>query len=340
MKRPRRLTIGVTLGDCNGIGPEIALRAAQRRAGRTAGTRLVLVGSAAILRAQAAQLGLPFPAAWRPGTPFPAARVAAWDPLPNVAPRLAPGRCRADAGRAAAAWIEAAVRAALRGDLDAIVTAPINKEGLALAGIDYPGHTEMIAALTHTRRYAMMLVGGPLRVVLATRHVALKEVSRALTRCAVIEAVEMAAGAVRWFGLKTQTVGVCALNPHAGDGGVLGREERDVIAPALAALRRRGVRARGPIPGDVIFHQALRGAYGAVVAMYHDQGLAPLKMIAFETGVNLTLGLPIVRTSPDHGTAYDIAGKGVADIGSMSAAIRTAMMLAQRPNPWRRTADG
>lgn len=339
MKRPRRLVIGITLGDCNGIGPEIALRAAYRR--HDAGSAcFVLIGSTSILNTHAAQLGLHSPPSWRPGMPVPAARVVGWDPAPAITPRLAPGKCRADAGIAAAAWIKAAVRAALRGDLDAIVTAPVNKAGLALAGVDYRGHTEMIAALTHAKRYAMMLTGGPLRVVLATRHVRLADVPRALTRRAVIDAVTLAADAVRWFGSGARTVGVCALNPHAGDGGVLGCEERDIIAPAIAALRRRGVPVRGPIPGDVIFHQAIHGAYGAVVAMYHDQGLAPLKMIAFDTGVNLTLGLPIIRTSPDHGTAYDIAGRGKADIGSMAAAIRAALTLARRSNPWRWSAGG
>jgi 4-hydroxythreonine-4-phosphate dehydrogenase len=151
--------------------------------------------------------------------------------------------------------------------------------------------------------------------------------------------VQLAAQALPWLGVKQKTVGVCALNPHAGDKGILGREEITTIQPALLALRRQGLAVEGPVPGDVIFHQALQGRYGAVVAMYHDQGLGPLKMIAFEDGVNLTLGLPIVRTSPDHGTAFDIAGKGVAHAGSMVAAIRLAARLAHRKNPWGRDPD-
>jgi 4-hydroxythreonine-4-phosphate dehydrogenase len=234
------------------------------------------------------------------------------------------------------AWIRAATDAALNGALDGVVTAPISKAGLARAGIAFPGHTEMLAAWTGARRYAMMLMGGGLRVVLATRHIPLAAVPKRLNAAAIVEAASMAAGALEWLGVKNRTIGVCALNPHAGDGGLLGFEEERVIKPALRQLRRRGIRVEGPVPADVIFYQALRGRYGAVVAMYHDQGLGPLKMLAFENGINLTLGLPIIRTSPDHGTAFDIAGQGIANPDSMIAAIEAAAELARRPNPWRK----
>jgi len=173
-----------------------------------------------------------------------------------------------------------------------------------------------------------------LRVVLVTRHLPLARVAGAISQGAITEAVHLTAQALPWLGVRPKTIGVCALNPHAGDKGVLGREEITTIIPTLRALRRQGLAVEGPVPGDVIFHQARQGRYGAVVAMYHDQGLGPLKMIAFEEGVNLTLGLPIVRTSPDHGTAFDIAGKGVAHADSMAAAIRLAARLARRKNPW------
>jgi 4-hydroxythreonine-4-phosphate dehydrogenase len=245
-----------------------------------------------------------------------------------------PGAGGRSQGQAAARWIEAAVAGCRRGLFDGMVTGPVSKKSLQLAGLPFPGHTEYLAALTQTRRYAMLLMGGPLRVTLVTRHLPLARVAPALTRSAIMEAAELTEQALRWLGEKNLTIGVCALNPHAGDQGVLGREESTTIIPAIRALQRRGIKALGPIPADVIFHQAIRGKFGAVLAMYHDQGLAPLKMLAFESGINLTLGLPILRTSPDHGTAFDIAGKGIADPGSMIAAIMLAARLARRKNPF------
>jgi len=242
---------------------------------------------------------------------------------------------RADAARAALAAITSAVQAARRGELDAVVTAPICKEGFARAGFPWPGHTELLRELTGARRVGMMLLGGPLRVALATRHVPLRDVPDALTAGALREAIELADGGARWLGLRGARIAVCGLNPHAGDGGALGAEERTRIAPAIRAAVRRGVRAAGPIPGDVAFYQAARGDYAVVVAMYHDQGLAPLKLVGFETGVNLTLGLPILRTSPDHGVAYDLAGRDRADPRSTRAALDLALRLAGRANPWR-----
>jgi 4-hydroxythreonine-4-phosphate dehydrogenase len=249
-------------------------------------------------------------------------------------PRHRPGQIRADAARAAYACILAATAAAQNRRLDAIVTAPISKEAFKLAGIREPGHTELLARLTGTRRYAMMLFGEKIRVVLVTRHLPLRKVADALTAAAIVEAVEMLALALPWMGFKRARIGVCGLNPHAGDGGTLGTEEKTVIAPALARCRKRGWNVTGPIPADAIFHQHLAGKFDAVVAMYHDQGLAPMKMLSFDSGVNLTLGLPIIRTSPDHGTAFDIAGKGIADPASTRAALDWAARLAARKNPW------
>ena len=247
---------------------------------------------------------------------------------------IARGRPTADAARAATAWIEAAVEGCLCGVFAGMVTAPLCKEGLGKAKIPYPGHTEMLAALTGARRYAMMLAGGPLRVVLATRHLPLSAVPRAVTREAIREAAELAFESLPWLGFPRGKVAICALNPHAGDGGRLGSEEADTIIPEIRALRKRGMDVEGPVPADVVFYQARLGRYAAVVAMYHDQGLGPLKMLAFDRGINVTLGLPIVRTSPDHGTAFDVAWTGRANPRSMIEAVRLAARLARRPNPW------
>lgn len=336
MAARRPLRIGISLGDVNGIGPEVALRALNARSWPSA-ARFVLIGSAEVAQGTARGLGLPPPR--QVAGPEVAGEYhpcSVWTPTGCPAVRPAPGRVHVDAARAAVAWIEAAVRAALDGRLDAVVTAPICKEGLARAGFDFPGHTEFIARLCGVRRYAMLLAGGGLRVGLATRHLPLRRVPDAVTRVAVTEAAKLVAQALPWLGVPDGTVAICGLNPHAGDGGALGSEDQAVIRPAIRGLRRRGFRVTGPHAADTVFHEALQGRHAAVLAMYHDQGLAPLKTVAFDTGVNLTLGLPIIRTSPDHGTAFDLAGRGRASPSSMEAAIRMAVDLAKRSNPWAR----
>lgn len=328
MKRP--VVLGITLGDPAGIGPEIAVKAAYGSRW-PADVRLVLIGAASLIRAECRRQKRPHPAG---------GSVSVFDPSPGPSMSVVPGRCSIHGARLAVQWIEAGVQACLAGTLDGLVTGPINKEGLHRAGVPFPGHTELLAARTGTDRFAMLLVGGPLRVVLATRHVALADVPTRLTAAAIVQSATLMAEALPWLGVRRGTIGICALNPHGGDGGVLGDEERRVIGPALRTLRRRGVPVEGPVPADVIFHQAVQGRYAAVLAMYHDQGLAPLKMLAFDSGVNITLGLPILRTSPDHGTAYDIAGCGIANPASLAAAIRMAADLARRPNPWARDPGG
>lgn len=303
------LRIGITCGDLNGIGPEIALKAVSSM-GREPEVEFVLIGP---------EQGFSGSPGWR--VPFDG--------------ELTPGKITAAASKTAVSAIQRAVRGCLDGKLDAMVTAPICKQGLKLASIPYPGHTEMIAELTGTKRYGMMLAGRELRVMLATRHLPLSAVAAALTMENVLEAIELTGETLDWFGLKNGRIGVCGLNPHAGDGGVLGDEEVKIITPAIETAQTKGFNVSGPIPADVIFSQALKGRYDAVVAMYHDQGLGPLKMHAFDCGVNLTAGLPIVRTSPDHGTAFDIAGQGIASPDSMTAAIETAIRLAGQKNPWR-----
>jgi 4-hydroxythreonine-4-phosphate dehydrogenase len=337
-----KITLAVTLGDPGGIGPEIALKAAYGPRWPNF-LKLALVGYRGTLAREARRLRLPLPPKWiiakdkfaparvvnvDPGEiplhPFPAGTRSTWRP----------GITGRTQGQAAADWIRYTAIACFGGLFDGMITGPVSKKSLQLAGIQHPGHTEFLAAITHTRQYAMMLIGEPLRVVLVTRHLPLSRVAQSVTRAGIVETAVLTARALRWLGVKTRTIGVCALNPHAGDQGMLGREEIATIIPAIRRLRRQGIKVEGPIPADVIFHQAMRGRYGAVLAMYHDQGLGPLKMIAFERGINVTLGLPIIRTSPDHGTAFDIAGKGIADPRSMIAAIRLAARLAQRKNPW------
>lgn len=312
------IRIGITAGDINGIGPEVALKALAQNRWSTS-IHFILYGPAAILREQARRL-----------------KISPPEICDTTAGKIhwQPGQISVTAGREAIAAIRAVVEDSQSGVLHGIVTAPISKEGVHLAGLDVPGHTEFLAQLTGAKRYAMMLFGGPLRVVLATRHIPLAEVPKKLTPAVLREQIELTAEALPWLGAKKARVAVCGLNPHAGEGGDIGREEIKTIAPVIRALAKRGLNVTGPWPGDTIFHAAARGDFDAVVAMYHDQGLAPLKLIAFDTGVNVTLGLPLVRTSPDHGTAYAIAGKNRANPASMVQAIRTAIFLATRQNPW------
>lgn len=332
MATKRTLRIGITLGDVNGIGPEVALKAAKRL--KRLKAQFVFIGHPSVLAEQARAFALAAPVSGVPEDP-PRARAYCW--LPTALPlRWKPGRIDPAASEAAADWILAGVDACLRGQLDALVTAPISKAGFDRAGIDVPGHTELLAELCGAARVGMMLFGGPLRVVLATRHIPISAVPSSLTRRAIEDAIELTADALPWLGARRARIAVCGLNPHAGDGGKLGSEDHAVIRPAIQRARRRGINAVGPLSGDAVFHHAAAGEYDAVVAMYHDQGLAPLKLLAFDSGVNLTLGLPMVRTSPDHGTAFDIAGKNRANPASMMEAITWATRLAVKRNPWAR----
>ena len=314
------VNIGITCGDVNGIGPEIVHKAVSFNPWKD-DVEFTFIGPDI------------FPTFGKK----PAGFSRHWNIELNEVPTLqgepserTPGKITAEASKTAVTAIEHAVKGCLDGELDAMVTAPICKEGLKLAGINYPGHTEMIADLTGTHRYGMMLMGKGLRVMLVTRHLPLRDVADALTQRNILEAIELTSEALDAFGIETGRIGVCGLNPHAGDGGALGTEEAEIIFPAIEAAQANGLNVAGPVPADVIFFQALEKKYDAVVAMYHDQGLGPLKMHAFNCGVNVTLGLPIIRTSPDHGTAFDIAGKDIADPGSMIAAIETAISLVRQ----------
>jgi 4-hydroxythreonine-4-phosphate dehydrogenase len=284
--------IAITVGDPAGIGPEIAARAAA--------DPQVLDACEPILYSQTN--GLTF----------------------------APGVLSAEAGRAAYDIIVRAVDDAQHGRVGAIATAPVNKEAFRLAGLPWAGHTDLLAHLTGVRDVAMMFYSEALRVVLATIHIPLAEVSRALTAASLEATIGLTARELPRFGIERPRIAVAGLNPHAGEHGLFGQEEESSIRPAVDACRRQGIDVSGPFPGDTVFVRARRGEFDVVVACYHDQGLIPMKLVAFGQAVNVTLGLPIVRTSVDHGTAFDIAGKGVADPESMIAAVLLAARLARQ----------
>ncbi|MDH5346512.1 MAG: 4-hydroxythreonine-4-phosphate dehydrogenase PdxA, partial [Nitrospira sp.] len=234
-----------------------------------------------------------------------------------------------------------AVELAQLGCIDGMVTAPINKEAIHMAGCHYPGHTELLADLTHTNESGMMIVGGPLRIMFVTTHVAIRDLSSLLTQVKIEKAIRLAHLALTTlFGIKRPKVGVAALNPHAGEHGLFGDEEARVILPAARSAQRQGILASDPLPADTLFGKAAKGHYDGIVALYHDQGLIPLKLVSFGTCVNLTVGLPIIRTSVDHGTAFDIVGKGIADPGSLIEAMKLAANIAQAKTGRRHVKKG
>jgi 4-hydroxythreonine-4-phosphate dehydrogenase len=322
--------IAISLGDVTGVAPEVTLKALAVEPPED-GVRFLVIGDEGNIRRTADRLGLkipflPYSGAQTPGSFFICNPLS--DALPEDLLEGSPA-----AARAAIAWLRDGAERCLRQEVDALVTAPVSKEAIIRSGQSFIGQTEYLSELAGTDRTIMMLLGEDdrhrwLRVALATTHLPLKLVSSHLTREKVQLAIELAADACRRIGLPRARVAVCGLNPHAGEGGQLGDEEQTVVGPAVLAMQRAKFDVVGPMSADTLFHRAYRGDYDAVVAMYHDQGLAPLKMVAFETGVNWTLGLPFIRTSPDHGTAYDIAGQGIADPSSMTAAIRLAKKLA------------
>ena len=323
--------IGIALGDVTGIGPEVALKALAAEAAAD-DTHYLLIGDAAHLRRLNEQLRLRLPLETYRGVPE-GARFFVHTPTTETLPETLPPGSPA-AALAALSWLSDGAQRCLRRELDALVTAPVNKESIIRAGQPFIGQTEFLSELSRTDRTAMMLLGEDdrhrwLRVALVTTHVPLKRVADHLSKDKIGLVIELAAQSCRDLGLSRARVAVCGLNPHAGEGGQLGDEEQTIIDPAVRAAQGRGIEVVGPLAADALFYQAYRGEYDAVVAMYHDQGLAPLKMIGFENGVNWTLGLPFIRTSPDHGTAYDIAGQGKASPSSMRAAIRLAKQLAR-----------
>jgi 4-hydroxythreonine-4-phosphate dehydrogenase len=323
--------IGISVGDVTGVGPEVTLKALAAEA-TADDTRYFVMGDFDLLAAANKKFGINLPL-----KPFSSkndeGRFFVYSTFPEKIPAdLTPGSPLA--AQAAVAWLKDGARLCLQQESDAFVTGPVSKEAIIRSGQPFVGQTEFLSELSGTRQTAMMLLGCDdrgrwLRVALATGHLPLKLISDKLTGTKIELAIELAAQACRDLGLPKQRVAVCGLNPHAGEGGEMGTEEITTITPAVNAAKARGLDVSGPFPADTLFYYVFRGDYEAVVAMYHDQGLVPLKMIGFESGINWTLGLPFIRTSPDHGTAYDIAGKGIANPSSMIAALRLAKQLAK-----------
>jgi len=323
--------IGITIGDVTGVGPEVTLKAVAAEAS-VDGTKYLLIGDEKILRRLNEKLSLKLPLKKFPSR-HDSGRFFVTNPFDGTLPEKLSAGAPEAARMSVACLLDGADRC-LRSELAALVTAPVNKASIIRAGYDFVGQTEFLSQRAGTKRTAMMLLGTDergrwLRVALATIHISIKSVPKKLTAEKIALAIELAAQACRDLRLSRARIAVCGLNPHAGEGGEFGDEEIKIISPTILSLQKRGFDVVGPLSGDTVFHHALQGNFDAIVAMYHDQGLAPLKAVAFDSGVNWTLGLPFIRTSPDHGTAYDIAGKGIANPSSMIAAIRLAKQLAR-----------
>ena len=311
-KRPR---IGITMGDPNGIGPEVIVKALHSaEVGELCET--VVFGDAEIIQAAADNAGLNI-------------NIKVENCSAFGKDDLNPGSIDKKAGQASLDYISTAVNSALTKNIDAVVTAPISKESTHLAGSAYPGHTEMLKDLTRADQAVMMFEGSRFKVMLVTIHTALANVPGLITKDRVLSTIQITHDSlINLFKIPEPKIVVCGLNPHAGESRAFGDEEINHIIPAIEEARETGINIEGPLPADTLFYYANQGRWDAVVAMYHDQGLIPFKMVSFDEGVNITLGLPIIRTSPDHGTAYDIAWKGKADPSSMIAAIKVAAQLA------------
>jgi 4-hydroxythreonine-4-phosphate dehydrogenase len=325
--------LALTLGDAAGIGPEIAIKL--HLAGLPA--PCVVYGDAGALRRAVAALEAPLRVIEL--TDVSALATYAQEvgclfvrpTYPALPENLPLGRVDARAGQSAYDALCLAIDDAMLGKVSAIVTAPLNKEAMHAAGLDFPGHTEILAQRSGTPYVAMMLVNDRLRVILATIHIALSEVSPTLTTALELRTIELAQQACQAMGIASPRIGVAGLNPHAGEHGKFGREDLDIIAPAIAQAQAQGINASGPWPGDTLFMRARLGEFDICVAQYHDQGLIPIKYLGIDQGVNITVGLPFVRTSVDHGTAFDIAGKGIADPSSLREAFEMAQtMLHQK----------
>jgi 4-hydroxythreonine-4-phosphate dehydrogenase len=326
-----RPIVGITMGDPVGVGPELICKALSYRDVYKAARPLV-IGDVRILEGakkttrtsqMLATVNVPHGGTFKPGC-IDVFNVSNLNPM-----TIAWANPTKITGKAMINYILHAVDMALRDEISAMVTCPINKTALKMAGSKYPGHTELVAERTGTKKYAMMMAGSKLRVVLVTIHIPLKHVPSSLTTEKILTTIEITDDALKErFGIERPKIAVTGLNPHSGEGGMFGDEETQLIKPAIVRSRDMGIDVSGPYPPDTLFYHALNRAYDAVVCMYHDQGLIPFKLIHFTDGVNTTLGLPIIRTSVDHGTAYDIAGQGIADPGSLVEAIKLAASQA------------
>ncbi len=318
--------LAITMGDPSGVGPEIiALALEEDNFSRNS----LVIGDIDRLKVGARKAG----SSTRYRVAESACRAGSDRQVPVLQVGLVDqsvpfGQLSAHSGECAYQCIIKAIDLAMEGAVDAVVTAPINKESLQLAGHIYPGHTEILAERTETEETVMMLAAGSMRVLHVTTHIPLSQVSRAISTERIVRVLELGDDALKKMGIKKPLFAVAGLNPHAGEGGIFGDEEELIIAPAVELAIDRGIMVEGPVPPDVVFLKMHRGKYDAIIAMYHDQGHIPLKLLAFESGVNVSLGLPIIRTSVDHGTAFDIAGKGLADPGSLVEALRLAASMA------------
>lgn len=322
----------LTMGDINGIGPEILLQAL-RRPETCSLCRPIVIGSPGVLTSLEgyADAGLRVESV---NSVAEAQQdegvVAVWDAGVR-APARRPGVLDPEAGRCAMEWVKAAVRLAQDHVAQGIVTCPINKECVHKAGYPYAGHTDLIASMTHSEHYRMCLFAGDMRVVHVTAHMAMRDAIEALTPDRIARSIQVGHEALVRLGLPSPRIAVAGLNPHAGENGAFGDEEIRIIRPAIEACAAQGIHCSGPHPPDAVFRHMREGKYDLTVAMYHDQGHVPMKLIAMDSGVNVTLGIPIIRTSPDHGTAFDIAGKGLAREDSLCAAIDLAARMARTP---------
>ncbi|OHU64970.1 4-hydroxythreonine-4-phosphate dehydrogenase PdxA [Mycobacteroides chelonae] len=322
--------IAITMGDPAGIGPEIVLKLA-----RDVGQKipLVVLGDIGVLQRTATELGLKIPIAEikKVESVTGATKELNVIPVTELKSDLARAQVSAIAGQAAFEYVARAIELAMAGAIDAIVTAPLNKEALRLAGLAYPGHTEILAELSHTNDYTMMMASDDLRVVLVTIHEALRQAITHVDQPSILRVIRLADRALRQAGIAAPRIGVAGLNPHAGENGLMGSEEIEIIGPAVKQARGEGIDATGPYPPDTVFLRARNGDFDVVIAQYHDQGLIPFKYLGLDKGVNVTIGLPFVRTSVDHGTAFDIVGKGVADHRSLLVALDQALQMIGEP---------
>lgn len=320
------------MGDPCGIGPEIIVRSLASPSLKRA-ANYIIIGNQEVLEQTAKSLKIPF-----------RYKIILNDSgLENITSTLSListghfGRNHMkkrgptkEGGELSFQWIKKGIHLALQGKINALSTAPICKEAIHMAGHDYPGHTEILCDLSRVKRVVMLMAGGALRVAFVTTHIALKEIPHGITVKNVLETITISNDYLKkYFNIKKPRIAVCGVNPHAGEEGIFGNEEEKIITPAVKKAKNLGITCEGPVSADTVFYKALKGMYDLVVSMYHDQGAIPLKLHAFETGVNITLGIPFIRTSPDHGTAYDIAGKGIANPDSMKEAIKMAIMMAQ-----------
>ena len=317
--------LAITMGDPAGIGPEIIAKFFAVGVSAPA----IVIGDAGCLERAIKALSLPLTvrAIQTPTEAHYSPDVLNILVKSNLPVDLPLGRIDARAGQAAYDYITAAIDLAINGQIAGMVTAPIHKEALKAAGIPYPGHTEILADRSGTSDFAMMLANDELRVILVTIHVALKSVPNLITKARVLKTITLAHAACRAFGIAEPRIAVAGLNPHAGEGGLFGHEEETDIIPAIKEAVSKGMKVSGPFAGDTIFMRARRGEFDIVVAQYHDQGLIPVKYMGIENGVNVTIGLPFIRTSVDHGTAFDIAGQGIADASSLAYAFEQARLL-------------